>query len=71
MERYFEDLPEVEERDPEVEGVLRRMREAPALGKRSLLLRTPRGNLKELSEKTGLREGVEVSVAPDDTGRNE
>lgn len=71
MELYFEDLPAVEERDPEVEGVLRRMREAPALGKRSLLLPTPRADLLELSEKTGLREGVEVSVAPDDTGKDE
>lgn len=72
MERYMESLPDVESKAPADFGeVLKSMKEAPALGKKSLLLPTPRSTHADLDKKCGLTEGVVISIAPDDTGRNE
>ncbi|KAF2207315.1 hypothetical protein CERZMDRAFT_88679 [Cercospora zeae-maydis SCOH1-5] len=72
MKRYFDELPETEEdRSTDVEAVLQQMREAPALGRRSVLLPTPRSVVEDLCNRTGLKEGALVSVAPDDTGRDD
>lgn len=72
VQRYFSELPSTEDdRSDDVIAVLQQMREAPALGKRSLLLPTPRSTIPELDEKVGLKEGALVSVVPDDTGRDE
>ena len=72
MERYFENLPDVETKaQAEFGDVVKAMKEAPALGKKSLLLPTPRSTVPELDAKCGLTEGALISVAPDDTGKDE
>lgn len=72
MERYFENLPDVETKvERDFEEVVKAMKESPALGKKSLLLPTPRSTLADLDGKCGLTEGAMVSIAPDDTGRDE
>lgn len=72
MERYFENLPDVEAKAPDdFNDVVEMMKESPALGKKSLLLPTPRSTLADLDRKCGLTEGAMVSVAPDDTGKDE
>lgn len=83
MERYFKDLALTETR---VEGsdeegrrmVLERLKDyepaATASGGEEvarLLLPTPAPAHEELDKKAGLVPGVKVSVAPDDTGRDE
>ncbi|KAK5133548.1 hypothetical protein LTR08_007587 [Meristemomyces frigidus] len=69
LQRYFENLPSTEDTDPAFATVLEQIRNSPALGKKSLLLPTPRSSHAELDRKCGLIEGAMVSVAPDDTGR--
>lgn len=72
MERYFEALSNVEtEAAKDFNEVLKSMKESPALGKKSLLLPTPRSTLADLDRKCGLTEGAVISIAPDDTGRDE
>lgn len=71
MERYFENLPSVEEQSQSFHDVLKQLKNSPALGKKSLLLPTPRSSHAELDAKCGLNEGAQVSIAPDDTGRDE
>jgi len=71
LQRYLDNLPDCEDKDPEWNDVLRKIKESPQLGRRSLLLPTPRSSLKELDQKCGLTEGAVVSVVPDDTGRDE
>jgi glutathione S-transferase len=71
LERYLANLPNVEEKDPEFEKVLERIQESPNLGRKSLLLPTPRSSHSDLDKKCGLVEGAAVSVAPDDTGRDD
>ena len=71
MEQYFESLPSTEDKESSFEAVLEQMKASPNLGKRSLLLPTARSSLVELDQTTGLKEGTIVSVAPDDTGRDE
>ena len=53
------------------EEVLGQMKEAPSLGRKSLLLPTPRDVIKDLEAKSGLVEGKLISVVPDDTGRDQ
>lgn len=69
LKAYMENLPSTETTDPEFSTVLEQIKKAPALGKKSLLLPTPRSSHTELDRKCGLTEGATVSVAPDDTGR--
>ncbi|KAK3722004.1 hypothetical protein LTR37_002820 [Vermiconidia calcicola] len=69
MKQYFENLPSTEEVCENIDDVLRRMKGAPGLGRKSLLLPTPRSTHADLDAKCGLSEGSQVSVAPDDTGR--
>ena len=71
MQLYFDGLPSTEDKAMPFEQVLEQMKKAPALGKKSLLLPTPRSTHAALDEKTGLKEGALVSVVPDDTGRDE
>ncbi|KAK5114149.1 hypothetical protein LTR62_002719 [Meristemomyces frigidus] len=71
LERYLENLPDVEKRDPPFGEVLKQIKASPTLGKKSLLLPTPRSSHAELDRKCGLEEGALVSVAPDDTGRDD
>ncbi|OQO06669.1 hypothetical protein B0A48_08456 [Cryoendolithus antarcticus] len=70
LERFMERLPDVERKNAEWDGVLKSLQEAPALGRKSLLLPTPRKGHVELDEKCGFGEGAVVSIAPDDTGRS-
>ncbi|TKA34264.1 hypothetical protein B0A50_00244 [Salinomyces thailandicus] len=69
FQRYIDNLPSTETMDPDFEDVVRWIQKSPTLGKKSLLLPTPRSSHAELDRKTGLTEGTVVSVAPDDTGR--
>ena len=72
MERYFEGLEDVETMaSGDFDEVLRQMREAPSLGRKSLLLPTPRDVIKDLEAKSGLVEGKVISVVPDDTVRDQ
>ncbi|KAK0260617.1 hypothetical protein LTR91_000589 [Friedmanniomyces endolithicus] len=71
MQRYLENLPSVENKDPAFGEVLQQIKKSPNLGRRSLLLPTPRSSHTELDRKCGLVEGSLVSVAPDDTGMND
>lgn len=71
MTRYIENLSSTEKKDPDFKEVVQLMKDSPSLGKKSLLLPTPRSSHVELDQKTGLVEGAMVSVAPDDTGRSD
>jgi hypothetical protein len=71
VERYFDELPDPEDKATSFDSVLEQMKQAPQLGQKSLLLPTPRSTHAELDAKNGLKEGALVSVAPDDTGRDE
>ena len=71
MKSYLDNLPSTEETGEDFEEVLKQMRDSPALGKKSLLLPTPRSAHADLDAKVGLSEGTQVSIAPDDTGRDE
>ncbi|SMQ49698.1 unnamed protein product [Zymoseptoria tritici ST99CH_3D7] len=71
VQRYFEGLPVVEDGTTSFESVLEQMKNSPTLGKKSMLLPTPRATHDELDAKCGLVEGALVSVAPDDTGRDD
>ncbi|GAB1741570.1 hypothetical protein NU219Hw_g6796t1 [Hortaea werneckii] len=69
FQRYIENLPSTETKDPDFSEILEQIKQSPSLGKKSLLLPTPRSSHAELDAKTGLKEGTVVTVAPDDTGR--
>lgn len=72
MKRYFDNLPAVEQTMTNgPEDILEQMRQSPAMGMKSLLLPTPNPAQADLDEKCGLVEGALVSIAPDDTGRDE
>jgi len=69
MQRYLDNLDSMETKDPAFSNVLEEVKTSPTLGRRSLLLPTPRNSHAELDAKCGVAEGTLVSVAPDDTGR--
>ena len=71
LERYFENVPSTEQKAENFDDVVKQMKEAPNLGPKSLLLPTPQPSQQELDEKCGLTTGAYISVAPDDTGRDE
>ena len=71
MKTYLDNLPSTEQSGEDVDEVLKQMRESPVVGKKSLLLPTPRSTHEEVDGRRGMREGVEVAIAPDDTGRDE
>lgn len=71
LRQYLDNLPATEDKDPEFNSVLDEMKNSPSLGRRSLLLPTPRSSHAELDSKCGLAEGSMVSIAPDDTGRDD
>jgi glutathione S-transferase len=71
MQRFFEELPPMEDKSTSFESVLEQMKKAPTLGKKSMLLPTPKPAYADLDAKNGLTEGALVSVVPDDTGRDE
>ena len=68
---YLDNLQPVEESGEDFNDVLKQMKDSPALGQKSLLLPTPNATHTDLDTKNGLTEGTQVSVAPDDTGRDE
>jgi len=71
MQRYLDNLPSVENKDPALGEVVQHIKQSPSLGRRSLLLPTPRSSHADLDRKCGLVEGSLVSIAPDDTGMND
>jgi glutathione S-transferase len=71
IEMYFENLPSTEEKSESFDDVLKKMKASTTLGRKSLLLPTPRSTHAELDKKSGLEEGTFVSITPDDTGRDE
>ena len=73
MERYFEELPNVEitlDQASFEKDVVQQMRASRLLGRKSLLLPTPSPSLTELDEMMGLKEGAEIKIVPNDTGRD-
>lgn len=70
LQRYLDKLPSTEDKDPNFSEILEQIKKSPSLGRKSLLLPTPRSSHAELDKKCGLTEGALVSVAPDDTGRD-
>lgn len=77
VEEYWSTLPEVEESVVEdgdsdgVSDVLRRLNSARKAGDEIPMLPTPQPWNEGLDAKIGLVVGQEVSVAPDDTGRDD
>ncbi|EME46511.1 hypothetical protein DOTSEDRAFT_126826 [Dothistroma septosporum NZE10] len=71
MQHYFDELQSVEDQVTKLESVLEQMKQSPALGPKSLLLPTPRAAHAELDRKNGLHRDALVSVAPDDTGKDD
>ena len=70
MKRYLDKLPSTEDRDPTFSDVLERIKNSTMLDE-SLLLPTSQPSHKELDEQCGLIKGTLVSVAPDDTGKDD
>jgi len=71
MRHYFSELPSTEKRAPSLESALQQLRSFASPSSIPLLLPTPNIAHLELDQKNGLVPGVQVSVAPDDTGRDE
>jgi len=71
LQRYLSNLPQVEEKDKSMSDLAAQIKKSPVLGRKSLLLPTPRSTHADLDKKNGLIEGALVSVAPDDTGRDD
>jgi hypothetical protein len=77
VEEYWAGLPEVEEREIEdgdgdgAREVLMKLNSAGRAGDEIPMLPTPQPWNKALDAKSGLVVGQEVSVAPDDTGRDD
>lgn len=71
FKNYVDALPAVEEKVESIEAVVKEIQDSPTLGPKSLLLPTPNTAQADLDGKCGLTEGALVSIAPDDTGRDE
>lgn len=71
FESYMSNLPWTETECNDFNALLQEVRDSPKLGQKSLLLPTPRPDLKDLDAECGLTEGAVVSVTPDHTGRGE
>lgn len=69
MQRYLENLPSTETKDPPFEDVLFRLKQYN--GPPPALIPTPNTSHADLDQKNGLIPGAMVSIAPDDTGRDE
>jgi hypothetical protein len=71
MKQHFANLPSTETRMLDPGAALKQLQEYKTPKWMSLLLPTPAKPHFDLDRKTGLVSGVKVSVAPDDTGRDE
>lgn len=72
MKNYLENLPSTEtDGSDNFDDVLKQIKESPNVGRKSLLLPTPRSGHQEIDQRRGMKEGVEVAIAPDDTGKDE
>ena len=74
VKTYFAGLPSTETRVEDarqVEEVMKQLQSCEAAQPESLLIPTPSPPHYELDRRIGLVPGVKVSVAPDDTGRDE
>jgi hypothetical protein len=71
MKQYFANLPSTEMRVSDSATAVQQLKEYKPTKWTSLLLPTPARPHFELDRKMGLVPGVKVSVAPDDTGRDE
>jgi hypothetical protein len=71
MKQYFAGLPSTETRVTHTKAALQRLKDYRPVKRNSLLLPTPAKPHLDLDRKNGLVPGVKVSVAPDDTGRDE
>ena len=69
MKRYLKSLPSTEDRDPPFHVALKGIRDSPVLDE--MLLPTSRSSHEDLDKQCGLTKGTLVSVAPDDTGRDD
>lgn len=71
LKNYLDNLPSTEQKVEDFNEVAKRMKESPTVGPKSLLLPTPQSTHADLDKQNRLTEGALVSIAPDDTGRNE
>lgn len=72
FERYIDGLPVTETRTTDFEGeVLPRLQNSSGGHYSLCLLPTPKSQHEKLDHRNGLLRGKMVTVAPDDTGRNE
>lgn len=71
MKQYFAGLPSTETRVSNTEAPLQHLKDYRPDKWSSLLMPTPARPHFDLDRKNGLVPGVKVSVAPDDTGRDE
>jgi hypothetical protein len=71
MKQYFASLPSTETRASDTGAAMQQLKEYKPEKWRSVVLPTPAKPHFDLDRKTGLVPGVKVSVAPDDTGRDE
>ena len=71
MKEHFEGLPSTETKVTEPEPALKQLRDFKPETSKSSLIPTPAKPHFDLDKKLGLVPGVKVSVAPDDTGRDE
>jgi hypothetical protein len=71
MEQYFANQPSTETRASDPRATLQRLSEYKPAKRTQLLLPTPARPHFDLDRRNGLVPGAKVSVAPDDTGRDE
>ena len=72
FEEHMASLPSVETNgDADWQAILKSLQEAPELEKKSWLINTPRPVQTTVNKEAGLKEGSNIAVAPDDTGRND
>ena len=71
MKDYVANLPSTESKSTSAQDALEQMRNYKLPASAPLLLPTPANPHRDLDKQAGLVSGIQVSVAPDDTGRDE
>ncbi len=71
MKQHFADLPSTETKVTNPDAALRQLQDYQPETAKSLLTPTSAKPHYKVDKKLGLLPGIKVSVAPDDTGRDE
>ena len=69
FEEYVGELPSMETKDPDWDGVLEALRTSQDIDRNSWLLPTPSEAHNEVDANAGLEKGTMVSIYPDELGR--